>query len=100
MIKHIVLWTFHEQANGLTKAENLAEAKTRLLAMEGKIPGLLSIECGENITNNEIYWDLALYCTFDSEESLRGYDHHPAHEAVKQFLGSVRDQRVAVDYRV
>ncbi len=100
MIKHIVLWTFHEHANGRSKAENLAEAKVRLLAMEGKIPGLLSIECGENITSNDAYWDLALYCSFDSEESLRVYETHPEHEGVKEFLRLVRDQRVAVDYRV
>ncbi|HCB63173.1 MAG: hypothetical protein A2W93_11625 [Bacteroidetes bacterium GWF2_43_63] len=98
MIKHIVLWKFHETAAGKSKAENMVEAKNRLLAMEGKIPGLLSIECGENITQNEIYWDLALYCTFDSEHSLRIYETHAAHEEVKRYLATVRDQRVACDY--
>lgn len=100
MIKHIVLWKFHETADGKSKAENVAEAKIRLLAMEGKIPGLLSIECGENITQNEAYCDLALYCVFDSEESLRIYDTHPVHEDVKKYLGRVRDKRVAIDYKV
>ena len=100
MIKHIVLWKFHETADGKSKSENVAEATKRLLAMEGKIPGLLSIECGENITQNEAYWDLALYCVFDTEESLRIYDTHPVHEDVKKYLGRVRDKRVAIDFKV
>lgn len=100
MIKHIVIWKFHESANGKTKAENIAEAVKRLLAMEGRIPGLLKIECGENITFNEAYWDLALYTEFDTENSLRIYETHPVHEEVKKYLALVRDKRVALDYKV
>jgi len=100
MIKHIVLWKFHDKAIGRTKAENITEAKQRLLAMEGKIPGLLSIECGVNISENVVYWDLALYCTFDSIDSVKVYETHPIHEEVKKYMATVRDLRSAVDYCV
>ena len=33
MIKHIVFWTFHEQADGADKAANLTRAKALLLSL-------------------------------------------------------------------
>lgn len=98
MVKHIVLWKFHEQALGKSKAENLVEARRILLAMEGHIPGMLSIDCGINITQEAAAYDLALYCTFDSEESLKVYQTHPVHEEVKKFISQVRDLRALVDF--
>ncbi|PKP01337.1 MAG: stress responsive protein [Bacteroidetes bacterium HGW-Bacteroidetes-6] len=98
MVRHIVLWKFHEQAAGNCKEANLTEARRRLLSMEGKIPGMLSIECGINITNEAAAYDLALFCTFDSEESLKIYQTHPVHEEVKKFIAQVRDLRALVDY--
>lgn len=100
MIKHIVLWTFHENAIGKSKIENLIEARKRLLSMEGKIEGLLSIECGINITNEAAAYDLALFCTFDSEESLKLYQTHPVHEEVKKYIAQVRNLRALVDYSI
>ncbi len=98
MIKHIVLWKFHETAIGKSKSENLIEARRQLLSMAGKIEGLLSIECGINITNEAAAYDLALFCTFENEESLKIYQTHPVHEEVKKYISQVRDLRALVDY--
>jgi hypothetical protein len=99
MIRHCVFWTFHNEANGKTKQENLLEAQKLILAMEGRIPGMLNIDCGLNFTTDDAAWDLALFCTFETEEDLKVYQTHPVHEEVKDFIKLVRDKRAVVDWK-
>jgi hypothetical protein len=98
MIKHIVLWTFKEQAEGRSKQENLILARQKLDAMNGKIPGMMRLEVGINFQTREGAWDLALYSEFESRRALEGYQSHPEHLKVIEFLRTVRDQRAVADY--
>jgi hypothetical protein len=41
MIKHIVFWTFKDQAEGATRTENAARAKALLEACADLVPGIL-----------------------------------------------------------
>jgi hypothetical protein len=100
MIKHIVLWTIKQSADGRGKQENLILAKERLEAMAGKIPGMTRLEIGSNFQTREGAWDLALYSEFETKEALDGYQTHPEHLKVIEFLRTVRDQRAVVDYEV
>ena len=99
MIRHCVFFTFLEEANGKKKQENLLEAQRQLLAMEGRIPGMLSIDCGLNFTVDDAAWDIALFCTFETEEDLITYQSHPVHQEVVKFIRLVRDKRAVVDWR-
>jgi hypothetical protein len=99
MIKHIVLWTLKESAEGRSKQENLVLAKQKLEAMAGKIPGMTRLEVGINFQTREGAWDLALYSEFESKEALEGYQTHPEHLRVIEFLKTVRDRRAVVDYQ-
>ncbi|HTY07618.1 MAG TPA: Dabb family protein [Candidatus Edwardsbacteria bacterium] len=98
MVKHIVLWTFKPQADGRSKQENLAIAKQKLEAMNGKIPGLKHLEVGINYNQRQGAWDLALYSEHGTREDLEVYQNHPEHKKVVEYLGLVRDQRAVVDY--
>jgi hypothetical protein len=98
MVKHIVLWTFKETAEGRSKQENIILAKQKLEAMTGKIPGLTHLEIGINYNKREGSWDLALYAELESKEALEGYQTHPEHLRVIEYLRTVRDQRAVVDY--
>lgn len=98
MIKHIVLWTFKEQAGGQSKQENLRAAKEKLEAMSGKIPGMTHLEVGLSYQTREGAWDLALYSEFESKAALEGYQSHPEHRKVIDYLRTVRDQRAVADY--
>lgn len=98
MVKHIVLWTFKEQADGHSKRENLGAAKEQLEAMNGKIPGMTRLEVGINFQAREGAWDLALYSEFESRAALEGYQTHPEHLKVIEYLRTVRDQRAVADY--
>ncbi|HPJ38988.1 MAG TPA: Dabb family protein, partial [Spirochaetota bacterium] len=46
MVKHIVLWKLKEQAHGKSKKENAETIKSMLENLNGKIPGMISIEVG------------------------------------------------------
>ncbi|WP_458527337.1 Dabb family protein [Onishia taeanensis] len=98
MIKHIVLWTLHEQAEGRTKAENAAQAKRQLEALNGRIEGLLSLEVGIDLLHTSSSADLSLLATFASLEALEAYQQHPEHQALMPFMAAIRHDRRVIDY--
>jgi len=100
MIKHIVLWTFKESAEGKTKSVNLKETKTLLEELKGKIKEVTRLEVGINFNPGQYAYDLALYSEFSSKEDLLVYTNHSEHQKVVEYLGKVRDQRIVVDYEV
>jgi hypothetical protein len=100
MIKHIVMWRLNQSAYGKSKSENAKELKDKLLAMKGKVTGLISIEVGFDFSNEKDSSDVVLYSEFESKEALLQYQIHPDHEAIKQWLSEVRFERRVVDYEV
>jgi len=100
MVKHIVLWTLKETAEGRSKQENLLLAKQKLEAMAGKVPGMTRLEVGINFQTRDGAWDLALYSEFESQRALEGYRSHPEHLKAIEYLRTVRDQRAVVDYEI
>jgi hypothetical protein len=100
MIKHIVFWRLDESAYGNDKQTNAHILKEKLLAMEGKVKGLLKVEVGFDFSNEKDSCDVVLYSEFKNKESLHQYQTHPDHEAIKKWLSEVRYERRVVDYEV
>ena len=100
MIKHIILWKLHDEAHGLSKAENALKAKHLFESLEGKIPGLLKMEVGVDEVGIDQSVDLALYSEFESMEALDSYQHHPEHIKLKPFMMSIRRDRHVIDYHI
>jgi hypothetical protein len=100
MIKHIVLWKLKDHAEGSAKAQNALKVKAMLEEMRGKIPGMHKLEVGVNFETSDAASDISLYAEFDSRESLEGYQNHPLHLKVKEFLPKIRTERRVVDYEV
>ena len=100
MIKHIVLWTLKNRENPQSRETTAAAIKEKIEGMRGRIPGLLHIEGGIDFTKSADSWDVALYAELESREALAGYEGHPAHDAVKEFMGPSRQQRSLIDYEV
>jgi hypothetical protein len=98
MIKHILMWTFKERAEGRSKDENIAMAVEILSGLRDKVPTVRFLEVGRNITRSDGAFDLAFYSGFDDETGLEVYRKHPEHLKAVKFLGKVRDQRAVVDY--
>ena len=100
MIKHIVFWRLNEGAYGNDKHMNARILKEKLLAMKGKVNGLLKIEVGFDFSNEKDSCDIVLYTEFRNKEALHQYQIHPDHEAIKKWLSEVRYERRVVDYEV
>ncbi len=100
MIKHIVFWRLNENAYGNDKHINAKILKDKLLAMQGKVDGLIKVEVGFDFSNEKDSCDVVLYSEFESKEALHKYQIHPDHEAIKKWLSEARYERRVVDYEV
>jgi hypothetical protein len=98
MVKHIVFWKLHEEANGQTKAENALAIKQQLEDLNGKIPGLIQLEVGIDFLHSPESADVVLYSEFESKEALDAYAIHPLHKGVMPFIAAARSERRVVDY--
>lgn len=96
MIKHIVMWRI---ADTLDKKVAATRTKELLEGMNGKIPGLRSIEVGINFADEAAAADVVLYTEFDDLAGLEVYQTHPVHEAVKPLIKEMMQERRVVDYQ-
>lgn len=93
MITHIVLFKLVDRS-----PENIEKARDVLMDMEGKIPQLRHLEVGTDVLRSPRSYDLALVTKFDSMDDLQTYQAHPVHVKVADYMASVRESAVAVDY--
>lgn len=99
MIKHVVFFRLHDEAEGKTKLENAQIIRDGLLALKDKIDILVDETVGINIPNAQnTDHDICLTCTFHSWEDLDTYATHPEHVKVAQYIGKCKSARSAVDY--
>ena len=98
MIKHIVAWKLKDSAQGTSKAENATRIKRELEELRHKLPFALKIEVGINFNASAAAYDVVLYSEFASREDLECYQNAPEHLALAEFIGTVREERVVVDY--
>lgn len=93
MITHIVLFKLADRSPA-----NVEKTRDVLLGLAGKVPTLRHLEVGVNVVPSERAYDLALVARFDSLEDLQAYQVHPFHAEVANYIASVRDSVVDVDY--
>ncbi len=93
MITHVVLFKLKDQS-----ARSFEKAKDVLLSLRGKVPQLRHLEVGTDILHSGRSFDIALITRFDSLEELQAYQAHPAHVEVAEYMTSVRESAVSVDY--
>lgn len=100
MIRHIVMWKLKETAEGATRAENALKLKEKLEGCRNIVPGILRLEVGIAAAGFDSTYDVVLDSDFADKAALDAYQVHPTHEALKGFVGAVREARQAVDYEV
>ena len=97
MIQHVVMWKFAEEAEGLTKAENMAWVKEHLTALIPIIPEIKKMEIGADIGGTDMSYDMVLIMEFESMEALHTYKVHPEHQKISQYVKKIRIARATVD---
>lgn len=101
MIRHIVMFSFKDEAEGCTKAENVQKTKEMLDALPGKIDKIRAQTVAVNAdAASKENFDLVLVSDFDSLEDLQAYQVHPDHVAVGTFMRPRRIARACVDFEI
>jgi hypothetical protein len=101
MIKHIVMWKLHKEANGQTNKENAIEFKKRLEELPEKIDALESLEVGIGYKDPDgPVFDLVLTTTHVSKKKLEEYAAHPDHQLVVAYAVDIVEERRVVDYEI
>ncbi len=100
MIRHIVMWKLKETAEGASREENALKLKEKLEGCRNIVPGILHLEVGLAKPGLESTYDVVLVSDFTDKAALDAYQVHPTHEALKSFVGAVREVRQCVDYEV
>lgn len=93
MIKHIVFFKLKDSS-----LENIEKTAAVLRGLEGKVEQLRGFEVGIDVLKSARSYDIALVADFDSLEDLEGYQVHPEHKKVIEYMNQVRESSVAVDY--
>jgi hypothetical protein len=101
MIKHIVMWTLREFPNKEDKHKTARNLRQKLLEMKKSIKQIKQIEVGINAEKaSSSNYDVILITQFSSMEDLQVYKTHPAHQELVEYLQTIRELRVAIDYEI
>jgi Stress responsive A/B Barrel Domain len=96
-VKHIVFWKV-AGSDEPTRLNNIEKVRMAFEALRGKIPGLLKLEIGVDVSRVDYACDVALYTEFESLQALNNYAIHPEHLKAKAALGDIRISRQQADY--
>jgi len=94
MLKHIVMF----RMKSAEREKHLSELKDRLQALKNKIPEVLHLETGLNISTSPSAFDLVLVTDFNDEKALNTYREHSEHQKVVKFIRETVDEISVVDY--
>lgn len=100
MVKHIVVWKLRDSALGNDRQVNAVLVSEKLMALRGKIEGIIALEVGVDFSRTDTSGDLVLYSEFTDRQALSRYQMHPEHEALKPFISEVTSERRVVDYEM
>lgn len=100
MIEHIVMWKFADNAEGVSREENIRKVAAMLYALPSRLPFIRGMKIKQNSNDNGTNFDAVLLCEFDSLADVAAYRVHPEHVKVSQFVAKVTTARACVDYEI
>lgn len=98
MVVHIVNWKLKDTIVESEKIANGKLIKDKLEALKDKVNIIVKIEVGINFNESDAAFDVVLYSEFKTKEDLDIYQNHAEHVKVSDFVKSVVEKRVVVDY--
>jgi hypothetical protein len=97
-LRHIVMWTLKEEAEGQTRAQNMETAREVLMRCSSLVPGIEQFEVGLKTDGLDCTCDVILNSVFKDEAALSAYQNHPDHIAIKPFMKAIVAQRQCMDF--
>jgi hypothetical protein len=99
MVKHIIIWDFKDGLTADERAQAASVIKNGLEGLIGVVDGLREVRVYTEMLSTS-NGDIMLESVLDDEEALAAYAVHPAHVAVKDYIGTVVKSRKCVDFTV
>ena len=96
MVKHIVF--FKLQGDSDNKNDGIQTLKDKLDKLKNKIPQIINLETGINISTRSSAYDLALVTEFKNEGDLEIYRNHPEHQDIITYIREAKIVSVVTDY--
>lgn len=96
VLRHVVLFKFKDDA----RPEQIREVESEFRALKGRIPGVLSLEWGTNVSPEGLNQGFT-HCFFVSFPDAKARDAYLVHEAHQNFVKILRpvlDNVLVVDY--
>ena len=93
MVRHIVMWTLRDRADA-------PKLKARLEALNGRIPGLIRLQVGEDFLHSPQSADLVLIADLENRAALKVYQQHPEHQAVVPQVAEATTSRTVADFEL
>jgi hypothetical protein len=97
-LRHIVMWTLKDEAEGQTKEQNMQNARELLMGCSSLVPGIELFEVGLKTDGLDCTCDVILNSVFKDEAALSAYQNHPDHMAIKPFMKAIVSQRQCMDF--
>ena len=97
MIEHMVLFKVKSDASATDAEQMLKE----LRGLAKRIPAVLELTCGTNLSSRNQGFTHGLFVRFRSREDLDVYINHPEHQrVVAERVRLITENIVVVDYEV
>jgi len=93
MLHHTVMYKLKQPVS-----ENAVQLKKRFLEMPVIIDEIKEIKVGIDEFKTDRSFDVCLYIKLDSKEDYDNYKNNPFHLSVADFVKSICERAVAVDY--
>lgn len=99
MVRHMVFWKYKDEITEEERSKLGEEAKQKLEALTGVIPGLLSLKVvTKTLPTGSDNCDLMLDSTLINKEALDVYQNHEEHLKAASFVRAIVGSRICVDY--
>ncbi len=92
MFHHVAMFRFREDV----APETIAEIRTRLLELPGKIDAIRGYHVGRDAGLSDSTWDMVVVAHFDDEAGYRAYHAHGDHVPIVQEILPLVTDRAAV----
>jgi hypothetical protein len=93
------MWKLREFPTKEEKLRTARNLRQKLLEMKKSIKQIKTIEVGINAEKASVSnYDVILLTQFVSIDDLQAYKVHPAHQELVEYLQTIRELRVAIDY--
>ena len=97
MIRHVIMWRFAEEFDGLSKETIMDKLTESFVHLKKTIPQIKYMSVERDIIKSERSFDMIYVTEFESLEDLEIYRVHPEHVKVAQFIGKVSVAQAVTD---